>query len=234
MTISAATLIARARQRADFVSSTFLDDASELVAWCVESYKELWDLLTEAYGEDYLVVDDTLNVSTLRTSLTGASGIDPPLQKLLRIERISGTQGIPLRRFNFSQNGALEYSAKDGWNDGTDVRYAIVNQTLFVQPIPQATEIVVLWYVPIPTLTLSADINVACEPWAEYIVTDLAIKMREKGNEPTEGFERAKENLRRRIVSVATPRDEHEAQRSIDVRGDDVGDLEGDWWVGWP
>lgn len=229
MPISTATLIARARQRADFVSSTFLDDASELVNWALESYKELCDLLTEAYGEDYLIVDDTLNVSLARTALTGGTGIDPPLQKLVRAEWLTGTEGRPLRKLDFSHGGTFEYSKKQGWDDSTDIRYAIVNQHLFVQPIPQTTQTVALWYVPIPTLTLSSDINVACEPWAEYVVLDLAIKMREKENTDRTGLERDKLNMRERIVSVATPRDEHEAERAVDVRCEDDWYVE-DWW----
>lgn len=228
MAITAINLIDRARQRADFVSSTFVSD-SELLNWCRESYRELHDLMVEAYGEYYFLTLVDLSVFALSTSITSLS---PLILKVLRIERNVNNKARQMRRLEF-ESVVLDYDTY-AWNDETDIQAAVINGALMVQPIPNTTQTVRIWYVPDVTLGATGDtIDVHSERWLEYIVCSLAIKMRIKEESDTVDLERELERLRARIVSVVSPRDQGASQRSIDVRGDDPDLSDLDWGDGW-
>ena len=228
MAITAKQLITRARQQADFVGSPYFTDATELLDWCRESYRELHDLLVENYGEYFFVTTADLSVFALNTAITSLS---PLLLKCIRIEWNKDNFAKQMQRLEL-ETVTLDYNTY-AWDSTTDIRAAIVNGALMVQPIPNSTQTVRLWYVPDVTLaTTAATIDVHAERWLEYIVNSLAIKMRIKEESDTLDLERKQERLTARIVSASTPRDQGLPQRAIDVRGDEIDffDLDGGPW----
>ena len=221
MGISAQELIDRARQRADFQGNPFLNDVAELLPWCRESYKELWDLMISAYGEDYLVAQSVLAVPPQGAGTIEISTIDPPFYKAVAFIRLVNGIGSVLRRFNL-QDQALDTN-RYSWGDRIDLYYRITGNSIFFQPVPNATESVVLLYIPQATLdAVNEEIDPSAEPWAEYIVIDLAIKMRRKEQSDTADLMLEKEAMKQRIIQMATPRDAASPQRVIDVRTDEV------------
>lgn len=225
MAITAQNLIDRARQRADFVSSTYLTDSTELLTWCEDSYKELYDLIAEAYGDQYLQVRSDVTVTSGVTALSSVL-----VHKLIRVDRAINGMKVPLVPFNFA-DVVIPVDEQD-WGTQT-IQYALEGDSLWTLPSPTGSETVTLYYVARATLTsLSGTIHATAEPWAEYIVVDLAIKMRVKEESDTADLRMDKEALRRRIVQVGTPRDHARAMRTIDVRYfDEVAeDVWGDIW----
>ncbi len=214
MAITAQNLIDRARQRADFVSSTFLTDSTELLSWCEDSYKELWDLLAEAYGENYLLVLSNIDVADRVVQLGSAL-----IHKLIRVDRVANDRRVPLRAFDFAD---VVFSEETQAWESTIVEFNLVGDSVWFNPVPAVTETVSLYYVPQAALTTltggTGTISVQAEPWAEYIVIDLAIKMRVKEETDTSDLRLDKEAMRRRIISAGTPRDVTRARRTVDVR----------------
>lgn len=228
MAISAQNLIDMARQRADFVSSTYLTDSTELLTWCRESYKELADLLTEAYGSEYLTLRAGFDV--LPSVFTPLSGLSVPLLKLVRLERYFSLRSRPFGTLDIGQD-TLDLNGVT-WDESTDLRCQLVGAQMAVQPVPLVTEACVIWYVPQIVMTaLSDTIAVAAEPWAEYIVIDLAIKMRVKEESDAAPLMLAKEAMRQRVITAAQPRDQGRPTRAVDIRGRDEGV---DDWDVWP
>lgn len=227
MAISAQNLIDMARQRADFVSSTYFTDSTELLTWCRESYKELADLLTEAYGSEYLTTVAAFDIFAFATAITN---LTLPLHKLVRLERLFSGRSRPFGTLDIGQD-LLDTNAV-AWDESTDVRCQLVGARLIVQPVPNQTEACQIWYVPQIVMTaLTDNIAVAAEPWAEYIVIDLAIKMRVKEESDAAPLMLAKEAMKQRVITAAQPRDQGRPTRAVDIRGRDEGV---DDWDVWP
>lgn len=228
MAVTAQQLIDRARQRADFVSSPFLDDSSELLNWCSESYRELWDLLVEAYGDrlGMGIVDITTAAQDPQKTISVTGGI----LKLIRVDREVDGIRIPMFPFDFADT-VLD-DTPQSW-DARTVRYNFFADTMYFLPCPDTIYTIRLYYVPRVSFTsLSGAMLPPTESWSEYVVVDLAIKMRVKEESDTSDLRLDKENLRRRIISVSTPREETRAARTADVRyfDDEQEDALGDIW----
>lgn len=229
MAVSAQNLIDEARERADFTSSTYFTDPNLLI-WCRQAYRELYDLMVEAYGANYFATIVDLPITQFSNGITALS---PLLLKTLRIGRVVNSIETTVRRLDI-ETETIDYNTK-AWGDATEVRATVLSGAVIVQPVPVTTETLRLWYVPQVTFTsLASNIDTAAEHWLEYIVVSIAIKMRIKEESDTTDLEREKLQMRERIVSSAAPRDISVAQRAFDVRGEDIGDLEGDWGAGWP
>jgi hypothetical protein len=206
-----ANLKIRAKERSDFTNSDVIAP-STWVAWINESLSELFDLLTQAYGEEYFSTSTTIST----TAGTYEYSLPSNFYKLLGVDRVlTATDSRAVPRMQFSdrnkKTAGLGYFL---FKDKIVLRGNVPNGTLK------------LWY--IPTLTkLSADGDTFdfVNGWEEFVVVDVAMKavMWEEGDPSALVAQRI--NLVKRISAASANRDASESF-SIIIR--DESDIDED------
>lgn len=224
MAITAQNLMDRARQRVDAVGSTFFTDSSELLPWCSESYKELYDLMVDAY-EDYFLTAATVTA----TASTATTALPTGFNKLRRMDVAFDGIRVPLKRIELADQ-VLDNTAQT-WDRGVDIRYNIEGTNIRWNPIPSATTTVNIFYIPLADILTATSTAIAtvAEQWAEYIVVDLAIKMRTKEESDAAPLLQQKLMLKQRILESAPVRDAGQARSVVDVRSNE--ELPAHFWL---
>jgi hypothetical protein len=102
--------------------------------------------------------------------------------------------------------------------------YQVRGDDLVFIPTPNGSQLIRLWYIPLPQeLTLDTDSFNGINGYEEYVVIDAAIKMRVKEESPVEELLLAKENMRQRILSASAGRDSGEPARVVDTDSNYAG-----------
>lgn len=141
--VSLTTLRARARERADMVGSVFIvDSADSLDAWINEGAKKLHDLLTQAYGDDYLEKSSTF----VTASGTTDYNLPSDFYKLLGVSISIGSRSITLKPYNRSERDAYS-SATVSWR--AFPRYKLSKGVIRLAPDPGGNYTCTLWYQPL-------------------------------------------------------------------------------------
>lgn len=196
----------RVRDRADLVADMFVTDAT-LNQWINDSISELYDLLLQA-SEDWYVVSTPVTVTSPASSFSAPAG----MIRFHGLDRdIGGGKYEPIKRGVFRER--LTY---------TERRYVLTKQTLLLFPATSAPGSYVAWYTPaFTTLAADGDSFDGVNGWEEYVVVDVAMKARVKGEEEAGDLMTAKALLRGRIQTMAGTRDASEPPRIVDVHADD-------------
>jgi len=164
--VTLSDLIDQVRSESDQINSQFVTDL-EVVTYISNSYKELYDLLISAYGEDYYVAkrasfltDGNLDMYPLPdgvltfTDDNGNSFIAPPFYKLLGLDyqlSPNNPQGyITLKTFPFSERNRFSVPNFASFYGFTNLRYRLAGNNLFLTPIPAAGQPLRLYYIPRP------------------------------------------------------------------------------------
>lgn len=162
--VSLGYLRLQSQQRADLENNPSVSD-SEWNGYISSSYKELYDKLVAAYGNDYYVANP------YQFSLTGAqfyplpdgsnTYLDqdgnplPAFYKLLGVDlQYSGspTGWVSLKRFEFIERNKYAYpNTTVNINGYTNLKYRITANNLFLIPTPATSQAARAWYVPEPT-----------------------------------------------------------------------------------
>lgn len=235
-------LISRIRRRADFVSSTFLSDANDIVPWINQSHKELWELVQTVNGAAYfmLVGNVTASLSAEVTPLTGIN-----FEKLLRVDvELDGTR-VPLRRANSLTDMFIDTSPQ-AWSDSADIRYHLegstasvaptdIVPTLRIYPVPNANHVLRVYYVPTPKVIASSSIETIytiLTQWDEYIVVDCAAKAKIKADEDPSPLLVAKVEIKSRIENSAANWDRGQPGTVADIQSTfgEGAATSRDWW----
>lgn len=158
----------QSQERADQLNSTFLA-TSEWNRNIMGSYKELYDLLIAAYGNDYHVAtpakfqtDGTSQLFALpdgstsfTNGITGATFTAAPFYKLLGIDLAlapgNADSYVTIRPFNFADRNRYAVPNFQSFYGVTNLRYRINGNNLWLTPIPAAGQTIQIWYVPRPT-----------------------------------------------------------------------------------
>lgn len=149
----------------------------ELNDYITVAYKELYDRLVAAYGNDYYVAT-TYSFQTSSQmnplpdgtpSFTNDDGtLAQKFYKLLGVDlqySSSPSGYVSLRRFEFLERNKYAYpNTAVNWNGYSNLRYRIEGDNLYLVPLPMTGQTVRLWYIPAPTnlqytLICSASIN---------------------------------------------------------------------------
>ncbi len=206
------------RQRIDRVNSQFFTD-EELNGYISQSYKELYDVLIQKFGDDYYVADP------YEFTTDGSETYDLPedFYKLLGVDcqfngSSSGNGWVTLRQFMFGERNAYTLPNYQAFYGITNVRYRLRDNKIWFMPIPQSGQLMRLWYTPVPdTLTADADIVRGVSGWTEYIVCDAAIKCMVKEESDPNAFAAQKQALLQRIESAAANRNSGAPQVVTDI-----------------
>lgn len=185
-----------------------------------QSYKELWDILAQKFGDDYFVAQPY-------TYLTGAGTQFYPLptdfKALLGVEvslnNSDPNAWISLRQFEFAQRNLWNYPNVYTFYGVTNLRYRINGNNLMIVPAQQGGQTIRIWYVPRPNQLINdTDLVDGVAGWEEYIVADCAIKALAKEESDVSIFGAQKQALLKRIEEAAENRNIGEPQRVTDIR----------------
>jgi len=214
--VTLASLITRARDRADMTSSTFVTDA-RLTDYINAELSELYDLLVTAY-EDYFVSTATMTL----VGGTEAYNLPSNFYKLLKAFLREGAQRFLMRRFVVED---LSYSLEvaDGvGSNNVNLRYRIMGGKIYFMPLPSIGGTVELFYVPeFQTLISPADVISFNVPvgWEDFVVSGAAARMLVKEESDPSFLVAEKERCKQRIMHAATDRDLGEPNRITDKSG---------------
>lgn len=214
-TVTLASLRSQAQQRSDMVNSNFVS-TSEWNSYISNSYKELYDLLVSAFGNDYYVAtpvtfstDGTNDKYALPDGTLYSSA--PAFYKLLGVDlQVQGASQVwqTLKPFTFTERNRYSPYGVNTLYRNTAIRYRLNGSNLWFTPLPQAGLTIRLWYIPQPN-TLSSDTDTfdGISGWEEYVVIDAAIKALQKEESDVSVLGSQKQAIIARIQGMAENRD---------------------------
>lgn len=210
--VTLTTLRARARELADQVGSTFVTDAAtSLDAFINAGLDALYDLMVQAYGEDYFLT------SSAFTTVAGTATYALPADfgKLRGVDLLyTGNTRVPLSRFNFAERNRL----RDPLLAGEVPSYRLQGSLLWLEPAPTAAYSGTLWYVPSrPLLVNGADSVNVPNGWEDYAVLEAAIRVGLKEEGDVSGLLSLQERMRARLEAAVESRDAGEPERVVDT-----------------
>lgn len=203
----------RAKSRADMIGSSFVSDA-EWTAFVNASAFELWDILSQKFGENW-----SFQRTTLQTTI-GNEAIQLPaaVYRMLSVQRLDAGKWLPLDRISFS--GVTE----EEQDTGKPCKYMLAGNTVTLAPIPDSAYTIRLTFIPeMTSLSADSDVMPSFAGWEEYVVVDAAIKALSKEESDVAALMAEKAALVQRITSAAERRDAGAPAQVIDVekvRGD--------------
>lgn len=170
--VTLASLRLQSQERSDQLNSSFLS-TSEWNRNIMGSYKELYDLLISAYGNNYYVTTPLLfttngtselyplpdGSTTFTDATTGLTVTPAAFYKLLGVDLgLSGTanaqlsQGfITLKPFNMAERNRFAVPNFQSFYGVTNMRYRIQGNKLWLTPIASAGQTIQIWQVPRPS-----------------------------------------------------------------------------------
>lgn len=220
--VTLTTLRARVRELADMTGSSFVTDAATSIdAFINAGMDELYDLIIDAYGEDYFISS---------AALTTASGnslyaLPSDFGKLRGVDLPYGGETVALKRFEFEERNAYKASA----NTGQVPRYRLEGSNIRLYPAPNSVMAGTLWYIPARALLVNGTDAVNFpNGWEELGVVSAAVRCKEKEESDISGLLVLKDALSQRIKSAATPRDAGEPTKAVDADAPYRGGFP--WW----
>ncbi len=200
-------------------NSNFVKD-SELVTYINESLSELYDLLVSRYGEDYFAKPEPFTIQTTGTEQIYSLPSD--FYKALGVDlNLGGKESITLKPFQFQERNRYYNSLIYGWDENavTRARYRIIGRKLWIIPNPTGVRTIQVWYVPhAPILENDSDEFDAINGWEQYLIVDVAIKMLMKEESDISAHLLEKQQLEKRIKTMASNRDIGQSSQVSDVQ----------------
>lgn len=217
------------------VNSEFCSNA-ELNSYINQSLYELYDLLTQKYGDNYyfstsstFTTDGTSDTYALPNDFFKLFGVD--LQSTA-----SPTGWLTLKRFNVAERNKWAAPGYQATRGVTNLRYTLRGGYIWLAPIPAGGQTLRLLYAPKMTeLSADGDSFAGVSGWDEYAVVDAAIKAKDKEESDTSVLLARKQALIQRIESAAENRDAGQPGRIADTQNANYGwiagdDIYGGWW----
>lgn len=160
----------QAQQRADLENSPNIT-TPEWNQYLSQSYKELYDMLVSAYGNEYYVK------APYTYTLTAEQFYDLPADfyKLLGVDlqySSSPSGWVTIPRFEFIERNKYAYPNTAGtWLGYSNLRYRIMADQLELIPVPASGQTARIWYIPEPT---SINFMPSCSTVVDSPVISLA------------------------------------------------------------
>lgn len=216
-----ANLILESRQRCNKENSQFYTD-QELVSMVSQSYKELYDVVVTAYGDDYYLATP-FSYTTIQNQQMYPLPND--FYKLLLVECALNPQDpnsyVTIRQFMLREKNKWNYPNQYTMFGITNIRYRLEGDNLFIVPQTQGNQALRIWYVPRPNQLINmTDLVDGISGWEEYIVADVCIKMlvKEESNEQAQAFAQQKAAMMKRLEDMANNRNIGEPQQVTDAK----------------
>ncbi len=180
-TVLASDMIAQAREAADMVGSDFRSD-TQILRMINAAAPELWGLLVENYGDEYLASTRIL-ATVAGTSSYAMEGTDPgtgtshtDVLKVLRVLVDFGSNRMLLsNRFNPADR-EIYSTLSQNWQNVLP-RYFVSGANIEFEYAPQAAHTVRIVYIPsCPVLALATAFD-GYNGWERYVVTKVAAQL---------------------------------------------------------
>jgi hypothetical protein len=185
----------QAKQRADMVNSDFVT-TSEWNTYLSSAYKELYDVLVGAYGNDYFAVFGTPQ-TTDGTNNLYALPVD--FYKLLGVDQFIGGRWVNVPPFSVTERNRVSSFA--GQPPSSGIQFRVI-------------------YIPRPAaLVNDGDVVDGVAGWEEYIVVRAAIKALVKEESDPSALAQELILLKTRIESMAEDRDAGNPPQTTDALG---------------
>ena len=197
-------------QRIDRVGDDFFP-ADELNGWISDSYKELYDILLQKFGNDYYAVLPFYTFTTNGTS--DQYPLPADFYKGFGVD-LSLTGGNPsgwvtLKQFMMAERNRYAVPNFQSFYGITNMRYRFLANTIWFTPIPQGGQQIRLIYSPRPNdLTADDDTVDGVSGWEEYIICDVAMKCLGKEESDPSLFIKQKADMLMRIEAAAENRNQ--------------------------
>ena len=207
------------QQRCDKVNSTFYT-AQEWNSMISQSYKELYDILIQKFGNDYFVTTPYTYTLSYKEQLYP---LPPNFYKLLGVEVALNyndpNSWVSLKEFSFIQRNLYNFPNVYTMYGITNLRYRLNGDNLMIVPPPQGGQTLWIWYSPRPSeLLLDTDLVDGISGYEEYIVADVCIKALAKEESDVSIFMAQKQALMQRIIEAAENRNVGEPELVSDSR----------------
>lgn len=225
--VSLTTLLGRARERADMVSSDFITDA-KFTDWINRGLQMLWEKLIAAYDANYFEKQGSI------TLVDGTSDYSLPSDffKLYGIDWNNGPSGtvVTLRPYTFAERNAYRNSNILVGATYLDPRYHLGRNAAGTAPalriLPaNISGTLTVFYAPILTVLVSGSDTVdVLNGWEEYAVIYAAIQALNKEESSVTALQNELDRMEGELVEMANGRDIGQATSSVDVA------MQSDWW----
>lgn len=226
-----------AQQRINKENSQFYTN-QEWNSMISQSYKELWNIIAQKFGDDYYVAQpytyttaQTVQFYPLPLDFKALLGVEVALNPS------DPNSWISLRQFEFVQRNLYNYPNVYTFYGITNLRYRLNGNNLYIVPNPQGGQTIRIWYVPRPNQLINdTDTVDAVAGWEEYIVADVCIKALAKEESDVSVFAAQKQALIKRIEEEAENRNIGDPQLVSDSKRRNFawanGDGNGDYGSG--
>lgn len=214
-----------AKQRSDRVNSNFVTD-QEWNTYISNSYKELYDILKQKFGDDYFVAipyayttSGTINPTTQASLYPLPNDFYAGLGVEVALNPSDPNSWVTLKKFMFIQRNLWNFPNVYTFYGITNLRYRFNGDNLMIVPIASANQTVRIWYVPRPNqLFVDTQLVDGISGWEEYIVVDACIKALVKQEADVTMFVNQKNALIKRIEEAAENRDIGEPETVSDSK----------------
>lgn len=214
-TFTLAQLRTEVRRRADMETSQFIKDA-ELTSYINTSIAELYDLLVQKFGNDYFFNSYSFSL------VPGTESYNLPADffKLLAVDiQLANGEYNTVKRFELNERNKYNSTVLRGVYGSSWLRYRVAGSKLYFAPIPQSSETIRIYYIPLPTtLVGDSDTFNGYNGWEEYVLVDATIRCLNKEESDISSWMAAKKNLVVRIEEAAGNRDAGFSPRITDTR----------------
>lgn len=211
-----ATIDAECLARMDRTGSQFVPQATRY-NWIWDSYKELYDLLLQKFGDDYYFADPFTIVTD---GINDRFALPSNFYKLYGVDiQLSGTPNsfTTLKQFNKAERNRYSVPNFQSFYGVTNLRYRLAGSNIWFTPLPSANQSVRLLYAPRPTdLVDGATTLDGVSGWEQYIVADFCLKYCGAEETDPQLFMAQKQMLKQRIEEAAENRNVGDPQTVSD------------------
>jgi hypothetical protein len=229
-----ADLRTAARQRSDTENDPHISD-SELTTYLNQSAFELYDLIVDAYGDNYFLVNpdyvfvtdgvhdvypfpDGSATYLLNDGVTTAPAVYKPLGVDLSTAQGQPGTWLTLYPFNNAERNSFGVPGQVPYVGMIDLRYNFRGNNLWFVPLPAGNQTARMLYVPrMSPLVNDTDLLDGVSGWTEYVIVDAAIKCMQKQETDPSDLRLEKAALRQRIDAMKLKRNAghpHTVQRT--------------------
>lgn len=222
-TTTLAQIRTRCLQRADHENDNYITtvEANDMIN---QSLTGLYDMLVAA-SEDYFVSPTPFQISiasgvsayALATDFYKIRGVD------LQLLGNGSGSWITIRRFNFNERNRYNYQPIP-WNvlGVSQIRYHLTGSKIQFIPFPTTqTGVIRIWYVPAcPLLVSDSDTYDGVNGWDEWVVADVAQKIKTKEESDTTVLDATLAKLTARVLKMCANRDVDRPPRTVDIAED--------------
>lgn len=232
----------QAQQRTDLTYNTNIT-TQEWNQYLSDSYKWLYNLILQKFGNDYYVQIPFTYTTTGQVDPVWQANVYPlpnDFYKMLRVEvalnPADPNSWITLRKFEAINANLYNYPNQYTLFGITDLRYRIWGPNLQIVPIASAGQTLRIWYAPRPDQLINdTDIVDGLADYEELVVVDAGIKALAKQESDVTVLAAQKMEMIKDINDAAENRDIGSPETVSDIRRRNFawGGDEGDGGSGW-